>query len=74
MGRGYVVKNVEWRGYVVTKAGIELLGQLKTNSNSNTTTKTTANTNANADTNANTLCLHFISFLLFIKKNLDKCQ
>ena len=29
MGRGYVVKNVEWRGYVVSKVGIELLGQLK---------------------------------------------
>ena len=30
MGRGYVVKNVGWRGYVVSKVGIELLGQLKT--------------------------------------------
>ena len=29
MGRGYVVKNVGWRGYVVSKVGIELLGQLK---------------------------------------------
>ena len=29
MRRGYIVKNDEWRGYVVSKVGIELLGQLK---------------------------------------------
>ena len=29
MGRGSVVKYVRWRGYVVSKVGIELLGQLK---------------------------------------------
>ena len=28
-GRGYPVRTVRWRGYVVTKVGIELLGQLK---------------------------------------------